>query len=191
PRTDNRTDSGSRESDRADRPYRSSGDREERRPRTDNRKDSRSASPGDKKVFSPKGDYRSDNDEKDFRPAYEPKFKKKDFGDKNKRDYFERKNSWEEKADREGNTFEKNKPAGKFAKPGVNKRQHNPSGKAGSPRYKFDKDGPKPAKSTETIRTADNDDANTIRLNRYISNAGICSRREADDLIATGQITVN
>lgn len=31
----------------------------------------------------------------------------------------------------------------------------------------------------------------TMRLNRYISNAGICSRREADSLIAKGLITVN
>ncbi|TZF81689.1 rRNA pseudouridine synthase [Pedobacter sp. BS3] len=30
-----------------------------------------------------------------------------------------------------------------------------------------------------------------IRLNRYISNAGICSRRKADELIAAGVITVN
>lgn len=30
-----------------------------------------------------------------------------------------------------------------------------------------------------------------IRLNKYIANAGICSRREADVLIATGAITVN
>lgn len=30
-----------------------------------------------------------------------------------------------------------------------------------------------------------------IRLNRYIANAGICSRREADNLIAQGDITVN
>ncbi|CAG5071835.1 hypothetical protein DYBT9623_03817 [Dyadobacter sp. CECT 9623] len=30
-----------------------------------------------------------------------------------------------------------------------------------------------------------------IRLNRYIANAGICSRREADDLISGGQISVN
>ena len=30
-----------------------------------------------------------------------------------------------------------------------------------------------------------------IRLNRYISNAGVCSRREADDLISSGVITVN
>lgn len=31
----------------------------------------------------------------------------------------------------------------------------------------------------------------TMRLNRYISNAGICSRRDADELIAKGLITVN
>lgn len=31
----------------------------------------------------------------------------------------------------------------------------------------------------------------TIRLNKYISNAGICSRREADKLIAAGSVTVN
>jgi 23S rRNA pseudouridine2605 synthase len=31
----------------------------------------------------------------------------------------------------------------------------------------------------------------TIRLNRYIANAGLCSRREADELISSGQITVN
>ena len=30
-----------------------------------------------------------------------------------------------------------------------------------------------------------------IRLNRYIANAGICSRREADNLIKKGEVTVN
>ncbi|MCZ6594192.1 MAG: RNA-binding S4 domain-containing protein [Bacteroidetes bacterium] len=30
-----------------------------------------------------------------------------------------------------------------------------------------------------------------IRLNKYIANSGICSRREADMYIATGQVTVN
>ena len=30
-----------------------------------------------------------------------------------------------------------------------------------------------------------------IRLNKYIANSGICSRREADDLISSGQVTVN
>jgi len=30
-----------------------------------------------------------------------------------------------------------------------------------------------------------------IRLNKYIANAGICSRREADELISSGLVTVN
>lgn len=30
-----------------------------------------------------------------------------------------------------------------------------------------------------------------IRLNRYISNAGVCSRRDADELISKGLVTVN
>lgn len=34
-------------------------------------------------------------------------------------------------------------------------------------------------------------DDGLIRLNRYIANAGICSRRKADELIAAGVITVN
>lgn len=32
---------------------------------------------------------------------------------------------------------------------------------------------------------------NTIRLNRYIANAGVCSRRKADELIDAGVITIN
>jgi 23S rRNA pseudouridine2605 synthase len=34
-------------------------------------------------------------------------------------------------------------------------------------------------------------DPNSIRLNRYIANAGICSRREADELIGKGDVQVN
>ena len=34
-------------------------------------------------------------------------------------------------------------------------------------------------------------ESDTIRLNRYIANSGICSRRKADDLITSGLITVN
>ena len=30
-----------------------------------------------------------------------------------------------------------------------------------------------------------------IRLNRFIANAGVCSRRDADKLITNGQIKVN
>lgn len=34
-------------------------------------------------------------------------------------------------------------------------------------------------------------DADLLRLNQYIAKSGVCSRREADELIATGQIKVN
>ncbi|WP_353138059.1 pseudouridine synthase [Pseudopedobacter sp.] len=34
-------------------------------------------------------------------------------------------------------------------------------------------------------------ESDSIRLNRYIANSGICSRRKADDLITAGLITVN
>ena len=33
--------------------------------------------------------------------------------------------------------------------------------------------------------------SDTVRLNKYLSNAGICSRRDADVLIKTGVVTVN
>jgi 23S rRNA pseudouridine2605 synthase len=44
---------------------------------------------------------------------------------------------------------------------------------------------PQPAK--KEVKTS----SEPIRLNRYIANAGVCSRREADKLIAAGEITVN
>ncbi|QIL76467.1 pseudouridine synthase [Hymenobacter sp. HDW8] len=40
-------------------------------------------------------------------------------------------------------------------------------------------------------REEDDSAGDTLRLNRYIANAGVCSRREADALIAAGEIRVN
>jgi 23S rRNA pseudouridine2605 synthase len=50
--------------------------------------------------------------------------------------------------------------------------------------------GKKNDKSAETKRPSATP-SNTIRLNRYIANSGLCSRREADKLIAMGLISVN
>jgi len=46
---------------------------------------------------------------------------------------------------------------------------------------------PKPAKNQNITKRK----TEGIRLNKYISNSGICSRREADTYIATGLVTVN
>ncbi len=40
-------------------------------------------------------------------------------------------------------------------------------------------------------KKAESKSDNSIRLNKYIANAGICSRREADVLISTGAIKIN
>lgn len=51
------------------------------------------------------------------------------------------------------------------------------------PDYNFDALPAKKSKKSE--------DSDLIRLNKYIANSGICSRREADELIAQGLVTVN
>ena len=75
------------------------------------------------------------------------------------------------------------------------------SARTGAPRSK--KEGAKPgqkdgAQVDKTKQAISNKPANKtankqegIRLNKYISNSGICSRREADTFIATGLVTVN
>ena len=50
---------------------------------------------------------------------------------------------------------------------------------------------PKKTPSEQDAFSALSAERETIRLNRYIANAGVCSRREADTLIANGEIRVN
>ena len=45
---------------------------------------------------------------------------------------------------------------------------------------------PTPVKYEEIV-----DPAQDLRLNKFLANAGVCSRREADALIAAGEVTVN
>jgi len=49
--------------------------------------------------------------------------------------------------------------------------------------------GNAPIKKTTTPKQAS--DPNSIRLNKYVANSGVCSRRDADIYIAAGNITVN
>ena len=43
----------------------------------------------------------------------------------------------------------------------------------------------------QTYRQQHEDPTKPVRLNKFLANAGICSRREADDFIQAGVITVN
>jgi 23S rRNA pseudouridine2605 synthase len=62
-------------------------------------------------------------------------------------------------------------------------------------RSSYDKIKPDPDAPVKTLRGRkkgiESKDTGLIRLNRYISNAGICSRRKADELIAAGVVSVN
>lgn len=61
-------------------------------------------------------------------------------------------------------------------------------GNSFGPKKSFSKPGQKPF--VKRLKAAPVDDG-TIRLNKYVANAGIASRREADELIKTGIVTVN
>lgn len=63
---------------------------------------------------------------------------------------------------------------------GERRGKHRPT-KKGDFRPKKDVSKPSPQKR----------DDGTIRLNKYVANAGICSRREADMYISIGNVTVN
>ncbi|WP_350286328.1 pseudouridine synthase [uncultured Croceitalea sp.] len=71
-------------------------------------------------------------------------------------------------------------------KPKFNSKGNRQEGKL--KKKPFSKAGPT-SKARQAPKTKSNPDE--IRLNRYIANAGICSRREADTYIAAGNVSVN
>lgn len=74
----------------------------------------------------------------------------------------------------------------------TSKKKERPQASTLKPKLKFDKTGKEigrrdvPAKEVKKSNPADG-----IRLNKYIANSGVCSRREADTYIATGLVSVN
>jgi len=89
---------------------------------------------------------------------------------KDKPDSFDKENSFEKK---EKKSFRKNDTENKTKKPYP-------------PRKDEFKSSSKPSLKEKKVN-----DSGLIRLNKYIANAGICSRRDADVLIKSGNVTVN
>jgi len=74
------------------------------------------------------------------------------------------------------------KPGGPLKRDGKPGGSRNPkSGRPYNPKFK------KKSANNQSIA----DPANGIRLNKYIADAGICSRREADTFIETGCVSIN
>ncbi len=86
-----------------------------------------------------------------------------------------------------GSSFQKDEPVKRTYK----RREENAEGKTGFFRkevvVKSDRTGKGRLDNPETSAPGDG----KIRLNRFISNSGVCSRREADKLITMGLISVN
>lgn len=163
----------------------------------------RNKNAGAKRPFSKKesgfGRDRFDKEERSGHKEFQGEkrsFSKKEGGsgrdhfDKEKRSFGKEKQTGRKESYGEKKPFSKKE--GSFGRSSFNKEERNsykdkragdkkPYGEKRSFHKKSD-----PKKSAETFAQK-----GLIRLNRYIANAGICSRREADDLITTGCISVN
>ena len=164
-------------------------ERVERRPRTEkaqdgfNRRDEKSARPAKRASFNPH--FSEDN-----RPLFEQKeerrpskFSSAGRGRVNK----DERRSFGEKKQGTEKPFEK-----KFDKRGGEKKfDKKPFGEKkafGDKKRSFKRDDERPRnypKFNPERQTGD------IRLNRFLAQSGICSRREADDFITAGLVTVN
>ncbi|WP_242921573.1 pseudouridine synthase [Pontibacter liquoris] len=89
-------------------------------------------------------------------------------------------------------SFKTDRP-GKYSKPDANSRgsrdrANDRESTPEAPDYNLSRYNNNPRIKKTNIKEEDD---GTIRLNRFIANAGICSRREADLLIEAGEIKVN
>ncbi|WP_432411852.1 pseudouridine synthase [Rasiella sp. SM2506] len=112
-------------------------------------------------------------------------------------------NSKKGKTSGRGNNTSKGKSSARGNAPMKGENRAKPSGRGSAPvRPATDKKTTISKKKEETLaKKSTEKGAKTpkkkgdvregIRLNKYISNSGVCSRREADTYIATGLVTVN
>lgn len=76
-----------------------------------------------------------------------------------------------------------------MGKSDYNKDRKSSSSEGGNYRKrKYNEGKPSSKRSTSPKQTSD---PNLIRLNKYVANSGVCSRRDADIYIASGNVTVN
>jgi 23S rRNA pseudouridine2605 synthase len=85
----------------------------------------------------------------------------------------------------EGGGFKKREGGFKEKSPFGERPAHRPHDRENQ------QDAPKTMRGRKNAPAKKAEDDGLIRLNRYISNAGICSRRKADELIAAGVVAVN
>lgn len=129
---------------------------------------------------------------RDYDETSSPRSRRSDFGDrdfsKDERQHdtgvprTRRRNPDERNTSRRGSGSDSRSPRSNERTSSYNKPKSNyQDRKAGSTREPSSRKGAK-----ETSKNSDE-----LRLNKFIANSGICARREADDLIKNGKISVN
>lgn len=126
-----------------------------------------------------------DGDEKPFRKKYEGD-EKKSFRDKDKTyKSFDREKKFDKPyKKREDDSNEKSGYDEKKKEHYSDKKHHDRGYK------KTHKKQHKKLSDSETVHVSKHEDG-SMRLNKYLANAGVSSRREADELIKAGAVTVN
>lgn len=154
---------------------------------------------GDSKPYSakPTGDreFKPRNDKGGFKP-----WEKKDSGNANYKPRAFKEGSSRDDASEKRSYIKTDKYATDGDKPKFSDKKNTASRSTDSRPYrKRDDDstkrsidrGERVAPATRSRKTPEPVDDGLIRLNRYIANSGICSRRKADELIEAGVVSVN
>ena len=177
-----------------DRPFRKEGDSFDRKRSFDK--------PFNKEGRSFGGDrpFRKEGESSDRKRTFDKPFNKegRSFGGerpfRKEGDSSDRKRTFDKPFNKEGKSFQKSDgDQTDFKRPARDKsdRQYKSSYK------KFNNDEDRKEGSTERRsterpqRSKSSQNDGLIRLNRYIANSGVCSRRKADELIAAGVVSVN
>jgi 23S rRNA pseudouridine2605 synthase len=149
----------------------------------------RTAKDGDQKSFSPRS-----GDRKDFKPRAFKEGSSKEMPRNESRSYV-KKDNFSTDGERPFRKFDDKKTSTSrstdsrpFRKREEGTGGSKPFSKEARP---WSKDRPEKAPVMRSRKESVSADDGKIRLNRYIANSGICSRRKADELIAAGVVSVN
>lgn len=160
-------------------------ERVERRPRPERKEGGRSERPARRASFNP-------NFSEENRPLFEPTERRSTRGSAAGRGRVERteRRPYGEQTEQRGERSERGRGGKPFAgKKGEGKKF------GGKPSGKFSEGKRAPRRDEERPRSYPkyNPERQTgeIRLNRFLAQSGLCSRREADDFITAGLVTVN
>ena len=142
---------------------------------------------GEQRPYRPRYNSNEVGEQRPYRPRYNsneggeqrpyrPRYNSNEVGEQ--RPYRPRYNNVEENGEQRSYRPRQNGGGGRFAKPAGRNMQRKGSG--------MNPNNHRPVEYTELFTPEDD-----IRLNKFLANAGICSRREADEYIQAGVVSVN